>query len=70
MKFNFNLKYFISGLLLVLLVNYNTFIPAKTVTSETSTSSSTKAELWDIKESIDNIELKPYESRVYKLSLS
>lgn len=53
MKFNFNLKYFISGLLLVLLVNYNTFIPAKTVTSETSTSSSTKAELWDIKESIE-----------------
>lgn len=53
MKFNFNLKYFISGLLLVLLINYNTFIPAKTVTSETSTSSSTKAELWDIKESIE-----------------
>lgn len=53
MKFNFNLKYFISGLLLVLLVNYNTFIPAKTVTSETSTSSSIKAELWDIKESIE-----------------
>jgi len=40
-------------MIIILLINYNTFIPATTTTNETSTSSTVKAELWDIKKSIE-----------------
>lgn len=52
MKFIFNLKYFISWMIIILLINYNIFIPA-TTTNEINTSSTVKAELWDIKKSIE-----------------
>ncbi|MDD2907257.1 MAG: efflux RND transporter periplasmic adaptor subunit [Candidatus Gracilibacteria bacterium] len=53
MKFNFNLKYFISGFIIVLLINYNTFIPEKTTNLETTSNSSVKVELGDIKKTIE-----------------
>ncbi|MDD3793620.1 MAG: efflux RND transporter periplasmic adaptor subunit [Candidatus Gracilibacteria bacterium] len=53
MKFNFNLKYFISGMIIILLINYNTFIPATKTTNETNSSSTVKAKVGDIIKTIE-----------------
>lgn len=55
-KISFNLKYFLSWMVLVLLINYNTFLPSlgSSSTNIASTESSNlKVELWNIEESID-----------------
>ncbi|MDD3145157.1 MAG: efflux RND transporter periplasmic adaptor subunit [Candidatus Gracilibacteria bacterium] len=55
-KISFNLKYFLSGMVLVLLINYNTFLPSlgSSSTNIASTESSNlKVELGNIEESID-----------------
>lgn len=54
MKFNFNIKYFVSGCLIVLLLNYSTFLWTTEVTqNNTPRSTNLKIELWDIQNSIE-----------------
>lgn len=54
MKFNFYLKYFLAWFVLIILINYWTFYnPNTKIDNNLSTSTTTKVELWDIKNSIE-----------------
>lgn len=54
-KFSFNLKYFLSWMVLVLVINYNIFLPSlgSSSTNTSTISSNLTVELWNIEESID-----------------
>ena len=53
MKFKFNFKYFISWILIILLINYSTFLWTTETTTNTVWSTSLTVELWDIQNSIE-----------------